>query len=254
MILDRARVLSHACGGPRPRSVWLMEFIFGTQKTTAAPENMPKHGGGKISYNKDLATPNKDDTAAAHEDDDNESGSDNDESGSESGADDQQQPLRTGGKGPKPPPRKKPVQPKRIKKVNTNTNATRMRALKTAREGKQVNPEVRRTIKTTTSGGVRKPHRWRPGTVALREIRKYQKSTDLLIRRLPFQRLVREIGQEITQDLRWSPQAFLALQEGAEAYLTELMQDSALNSIHAGRVTINAKDMGLARRLRREIA
>ncbi|CAN6567863.1 unnamed protein product [Malus baccata var. baccata] len=47
-----------------------------------------------------------------------------------------------------------------------------------------------------TTGGVKKPHRYRPGTVALREIRKYQKSTELLIRKLPFQRLVREIAQD----------------------------------------------------------
>ncbi|KAF6775580.1 hypothetical protein AHF37_05295 [Paragonimus kellicotti] len=46
------------------------------------------------------------------------------------------------------------------------------------------------------TGGVKKPHRYRPGTVALREIRRYQKSTELLIRKLPFQRLVREIAQD----------------------------------------------------------
>ncbi|MBA0871045.1 hypothetical protein Goshw_020603, partial [Gossypium schwendimanii] len=47
-----------------------------------------------------------------------------------------------------------------------------------------------------TTGGVKKPHQYRPGTVALREIQKYQKSTELLIRKLPFQRLVREIAQD----------------------------------------------------------
>ncbi|KAF8625029.1 hypothetical protein AX17_006943, partial [Amanita inopinata Kibby_2008] len=50
--------------------------------------------------------------------------------------------------------------------------------------------------KTAVAGGVKKPHRFRPGTVALREIRRYQKSTELLIRKLPFQRLVREIAQD----------------------------------------------------------
>ena len=49
---------------------------------------------------------------------------------------------------------------------------------------------------STATGGVKKPHRFRPGTVALREIRRYQKSTELLIRKLPFQRLVREIAQD----------------------------------------------------------
>ncbi|KAF3973329.1 hypothetical protein CMV_003236 [Castanea mollissima] len=70
-----------------------------------------------------------------------------------------------------------------------------------------------------TTGGVKKPHRYRPGTVALREIRKYQKSTELLIRKLPFQRLVREIAQDFKTDLRFQSHAVLALQEAAEAYL-----------------------------------
>jgi len=62
-------------------------------------------------------------------------------------------------------------------------------------------------------GGVKKPHRYRPGTVALREIRKYQKSTELLIRKLPFQRLVREIAQDFKTDLRFQSTAIMALQE-----------------------------------------
>ena len=69
------------------------------------------------------------------------------------------------------------------------------------------------------TGGVKKPHRYRPGTVALREIRRYQKSTELLIRKLPFQRLVREIAQDFKTDLRFQGAAVLALQEAAEAYL-----------------------------------
>ncbi|CAI5999901.1 unnamed protein product [Closterium sp. NIES-65] len=71
------------------------------------------------------------------------------------------------------------------------------------------------------TGGVKKPHRYRPGTVALREIRKYQKSTELLIRKLPFQRLVREIAQDFKTDLRFQSSAVMALQEAAEAYLVE---------------------------------
>lgn len=59
---------------------------------------------------------------------------------------------------------------------------------------------------------VKKPHRYRPGTCALREIRKYQKSVDLLIRKLPFQRLVREIAQDFKADLRFQNSAILALQ------------------------------------------
>jgi len=74
------------------------------------------------------------------------------------------------------------------------------------------------------TGGVKKPHRYRPGTVALREIRRYQKSTDLLIRKLPFQRLVREIAQDFKNDLRFQGSAILALQEAAESYLVGLFE------------------------------
>mmetsp|Transcript_3752 Transcript_3752/g.14711 ORF Transcript_3752/g.14711 Transcript_3752/m.14711 type:complete len:198 (-) Transcript_3752:27-620(-) len=84
-----------------------------------------------------------------------------------------------------------------------------------------------------TTGGVKKPHRYRPGTVALREIRKYQKSTELLIRKLPFQRLVREIAQDFKSDLRFQSTAILALQEAAEAYLVGLFEDTNLCAIHA---------------------
>ena len=102
------------------------------------------------------------------------------------------------------------------------------------------------------TGGVKKPHRYRPGTVALREIRRYQKSTELLIRKLPFQRLVREIAQEFKSDLRFQGSAVLALQEAAEAYLVGLFEDTNLCAIHAKRVTIMTKDIQLARRIRGE--
>lgn len=92
------------------------------------------------------------------------------------------------------------------------------------------------------------------GTVALREIRKYQKSTDLLIRKLPFQRLVREIAQDFKTDLRFQTTAVLALQEAAEAYLVGLFEDTNLCAIHAKRVTIMPKDIQLARRIRGERA
>ena len=101
-------------------------------------------------------------------------------------------------------------------------------------------------------GGVKKPHRYRPDTVALREIRRYQKSTELLVRKLPFQRLVREIAQDFKTDLRFQGSAVLALQEAAEAYLVGLFEDTNLCAIHAKRVTIMPKDMALARRIRGE--
>ncbi|XP_064610022.1 histone H3, embryonic-like [Liolophura sinensis] len=96
------------------------------------------------------------------------------------------------------------------------------------------------------TGGVKKPHRYRPGTVALREIRRYQKSTELLIRKLPFQRLVREI--------RFQSSAVMALQEASESYLVGLFEDTNLCAIHAKRVTIMPKDIQLARRIRGERA
>ncbi|KAK7818783.1 histone H3.2 [Quercus suber] len=92
------------------------------------------------------------------------------------------------------------------------------------------------------------------GTVALREIRKYQKSTELLIRKLPFQRLVREIAQDFKTDLRFQSSAVSALQEAAEAYLVGLFEDTNLCAIHAKRVTIMPKDIQLARRIRGERA
>jgi histone H3 len=95
-----------------------------------------------------------------------------------------------------------------------------------------------------------KRKRFRPGVVALREIRKYQKNGDLLIQRAPFIRLVKEIANDIKPDLRFQSTALFALQESCEAYLVSLFEDTQLCSFHRGGVTINAKDMQLARRLR----
>ena len=99
-----------------------------------------------------------------------------------------------------------------------------------------------------------KPHRYRAGTVALKDIRHYQGSTALLIRKLPFQRLVREIAQDFKTDLRFQSAAILCLQEAAEAYLVRLFDDANLCAIHARRVTIMQKDIQLARRIRGERA
>ena len=100
-----------------------------------------------------------------------------------------------------------------------------------------------------------KKHRFRPGTVALREIRKFQRSTDLLIKRMPFARLVREITQTYNTtpaegEKRWQLDALEALQEATEAYLVHLFEDANLCAIHARRVTIMVKDLQLARRIR----
>ena len=105
------------------------------------------------------------------------------------------------------------------------------------------------------TGGVKKPHRFKPGTVALREIRKYQKSTELLCRKLPFQRLVREIMQDcVSQNhvSRFSHEAIMGLQEASEAFIVGLFEDTNLCAIHTKRVTIMPKDIQLARRVRGE--
>jgi histone H3 len=99
--------------------------------------------------------------------------------------------------------------------------------------------------------------RYKPGTVALREIRRYQKSTDLLMRKVAFARVVREIGSEvkgIADELRWQGSALMALQEAAEAYLVALFEDTNLAAIHAKRVTVMPKDMLLVRRVRGDVA
>ncbi len=107
--------------------------------------------------------------------------------------------------------------------------------------------------KTLPNGGVRKPHRYRPGTKALREIRRYQKSTDLLIRKLPFQRLCKEIAQDVmNKEFRFQSTAILALQEASEAFLVGLFEDTNLCAIHAHRTTIMPRDLQLARRIRGE--
>ncbi|CCC12058.1 hypothetical protein SMACR_02279 [Sordaria macrospora] len=98
-----------------------------------------------------------------------------------------------------------------------------------------------------------KRRRYRPGTLALKEIRNYQRTTDLLVAKLPFARLVREIAMQfrpMDEEMRWQSQAILALQEAAEAFLVHLFEDTNLCAIHAKRVTIMQKDIQLARRIR----
>ena len=127
------------------------------------------------------------------------------------------------------------------------------RTKQTARKSEMArSPRVQLAVKRLASKPSR--HRYRPGTVALREIRRYQKSTDLLIRTMPFQRLVREIIQDFKLDLRVCSGAYIALQEATEAYLVGLFEDVQLCAIHSKRVTIMPKDVQLARRIRGERA
>ena len=99
-----------------------------------------------------------------------------------------------------------------------------------------------------------KARRYRPGTRALQDIRRYQRSTELLIRKLPFARLCRQICREHFtlpgQEFRWQPSALGALQEAAEAYLVQLFEDANLCCIHSKRVTIMRRDIQLARRIK----
>ena len=117
-------------------------------------------------------------------------------------------------------------------KIGCADNPQMSRTKSTARRSTGVRKQLaalkRRKSYPKTTGGIFKPHRWRPGTAALREIRRYQSSSNLLIPKLPFQRLVREIAQEMLTDIRFQSTALLALQEASEAYLVQLLEDSNL--------------------------
>lgn len=116
---------------------------------------------------------------------------------------------------------------------------------------KKMTPKTKAMSKPAVSS-VKKKRRFHPGTKALRDIRRYQKTTDLLLRRAGFQRLVREIAQGYKADIRFQPSGILALQEAAESYIVGLFEDTQHCAIHAKRVTIMPKDMALARRIRGE--
>ena len=109
--------------------------------------------------------------------------------------------------------------------------------------------QLEKMHKARLKGHQVKLHRYRAGTAVLRDIHHFQKSTALLIRKLPFQRLVREITQDFKMDLWFQSAAIMCLQEAAEAYLVGLFEDTNLCAIHARRVTIMPKDLQLARRI-----
>ena len=136
----------------------------------------------------------------------------------------------------------------RTKQIARKAHGGKAPRLQAAMVAKAKPPQLQPAIGVKT----KKNHRYRPGTVAVREIRRYQKSTELLIRKLPFQRLVREIAQDFKTDLRFQSSAVVALQEASEAYLVGLFEDTNLCAIHAKRVTIMPKDLQVARRIRGE--
>nr|OQO19320.1 histone H3-like centromeric protein CSE4 [Rachicladosporium sp. CCFEE 5018] len=123
-----------------------------------------------------------------------------------------------------------------------------------ATSGKRLTKAPRPRGAPPASPGTRKKPRYKPGTVALREIRRYQKSTELLMAKLPFSRLVREVSYNVAPmqfgHHMWQSQAIQALQEAAEAFLVHLFEDTNLCALHAKRVTIMQKDIQLARRIR----
>eukprot|EP00727_Mastigamoeba_balamuthi_P000132 m51a1_g10115 putative histone h3 (148) ;mRNA; r:27585-28187 len=100
------------------------------------------------------------------------------------------------------------------------------------------------------SGAPRGPYRARPGVRALQEVRRLRKTTGLLLPRLPFARLVRDVTLYFRDDVRWTAGALEALQESAEIYLTELFEDAYLCALHGKRVTLMVRDIQLARRIR----
>ena len=137
----------------------------------------------------------------------------------------------------------------------------RKKAAEHAAQAAKAAKAARKSGVKAPKGGVKKPYRFRPGTVALKEIRRYQKSTELLIRKLPFQRLVREIANDtdvihspLCGKVRFQSAAVMALQEASEVYLVGIFKDTNLCTIHARQVTIMPKDLQLARRIRRERA
>ena len=147
---------------------------------------------------------------------------------------------------------------KKTPKVNPRKSELAGKMLRDPIPTKPAKKNFKKLVKTTNNaarknppftGGIKRPHRYRPSTVALCEIRRYQRSTELLIRKLPFVRLVREIAQDFKTDLRFQREAIAALQEAGEAYLVGLFEDTNLCAIHAKHVTIMPKDIQLARRI-----
>ena len=134
----------------------------------------------------------------------------------------------------------------RIKYTPRKADRLRKSVATTSRAGK--------SNQVPMTGGIKRPHHYCPGTVALCEIRRYQKSTELLIRKLPFQRLVREVAHYFKTDLHFQREVIGALQEAAEAYLVGLFDDTNLCAIHVRHVMIMPKDIQLARRIRGERA
>jgi len=157
-------------------------------------------------------------------------------------------------------PKKQPI-PKKLNQKKTPKSASSAHGnderTEISSSGKSSPPKKQPQSKPRSKEPQMKPRRYRPGVKALREIRKFQKSTNLLIPKMPFGRLIREIASNVTREkptdsLRFQVSALECLQEAAEAYLVQLFEDTVLCAIHAKRVTVMPKDISLARRIRGE--
>ena len=151
-----------------------------------------------------------------------------------------------------------PVLEKPSTAVGSDVQGKRMPSKPTAKKvikgGKQPRKLIsHKTLKHTTTGGIKKPHRYCPGLLALREIRRYQQSTESLIKKTPFNKLIKEISQEYricpegpgtpSIQVRFQSTALAALQEAAENYLVGLFEDVNLLAVHAKRVTVMPRDI-----------
>lgn len=139
---------------------------------------------------------------------------------------------------------------------NKYLTVTQPKTLKMTKQKLSSSKKVEKKVKKSVPVPEKKSHRFRPGTVAMREIRKYQKTSNLLIPRLPFSKLVREIATEINKDskagdsLQFQATALIGLQEASENYLVKLLQSANLNALHASRITLQPKDLKLAQTIR----
>ncbi|XP_059825222.1 histone H3-like centromeric protein A [Hypanus sabinus] len=143
--------------------------------------------------------------------------------------------------------------PKRRSPLRLSPARSPQRSPRSPRRSEQVRSRGRPSIRTLPRPRPASTRRrFRPGTKALKEIRQYQKSTSLLMNKLPFSRVVREVASRFTRgaDFRWQANALLALQEAAEAFLVLLLEDAYLCTLHAKRITLFPKDIQLARKIR----
>jgi histone H3 len=123
------------------------------------------------------------------------------------------------------------------------------KGMSNSKKSKEDTKDNAKTIKNKGGEGIKKPHRFRPGTVALREIRKYQRSVDLLIPKAPFTRLVKKKIHDIISDMKLSRGALEMLHHDLENYLVRYFGKAMQQTIHAKRVTLQSKDMRLTKYL-----